>query len=122
MYKDGQPVYKTEPLTAKDTRFKEKGFMVQRDQAYQRVMAGHGYEFDINDSQSPYLAQKKLYKGASEDYLESAKAWNEQVKEYNENVREIIRQAPEKEKEYKAEKKDIKEKVKEANRKCSRAT
>lgn len=100
MFKNGQPVYKTEPLSAKDTRYKEKSFMIQRDLAYQKIMSDHGYEFDINDNQSPYLSQKKLYKGASADYIAMAKDWNAEVKRYNENVKEHIQEEPQMEMEY----------------------
>lgn len=116
MIKNGQPVYKTEPLSAKDTRFKEKSFMVQRDLIYQEIMAEHGYNFDINDAQSPYLSQKKLYKGASPDYIDMAKDWNKEVKRYNENVREHIEIEPQMEIEYIAIKRDVLDNVREANR------
>lgn len=122
MFKNGQPVYKTEPLSAKDTRFKEKSFMVQRDLIYQEIMAEHGYDFDINDAQSPYLSQKKLYKGASPDYIDMAKDWNKEVKRYNENVREHIEIEPQMEIEYIAVKRDVLENVKEANREEKKIT
>ena len=116
MFKDGQPVYKTDPLTAKDTRFKAKGFMVERDLAYQKVMDRHGYEFDINDSKSPYLAQKKLFQGASQDYIEMAKDWNREVKRYNDGVKQHIKVEPQMEMEYISIKRDILDNVREANR------
>lgn len=43
---------------------------------------------------NPYLSQKKLYKGASKDYLDNAKAWNAEVKRYNENVKQHIELEP----------------------------
>lgn len=116
MFKNGQPVYKTEPLSAKDTRYKEKSFMVQRDLAYQKIMSDHGYEFDINDNRSPYLSQKKLYKGASADYIAMAKDWNAEVKRYNENVKEHIQEEPQMEMEYISIKRDVLDNVREANR------
>lgn len=63
-------------------------------------MSDHGYEFDINDNRSPYLSQKKLYKGASADYIAMAKDWNAEVKRYNENVKEHIQEEPQMEMEY----------------------
>lgn len=116
MYKDGQPVYKTEPLSAKDTRYKEKSFMVQRDLAYQKIMSDYGYDFDVNDNQTPYLSQKKLYKGASANYITAAKEWNAEVKRYNEIVKEYIRALPESEEEYMSIKRDVLDNVREANR------
>lgn len=122
MYKDGQPVYKTEPLSAKDTRYKEKSFMVQRDLAYQKIMSDYGYDFDVNDNQTPYLAQKKLYKGASDDYITAAKEWNAEVKRYNEIVKEYIRESPEAEEEYISIKRDVLDNVREANQSEKRIT
>lgn len=122
MYRDGQPIYKTEPLSAKDTRFKEKSFMVQRDLAYQKVMSDYGYDFDVNDSQTPYLAQKKLHKGASADYITAAKEWNAEVKRYNEIVKEYIRESPEAEEEYISIKRDVLDNVREANQSEKRIT
>ena len=116
MYKDGQPVYKTEPLSAKDTRYKEKSFMVQRDLAYQKIMSDYGYDFDVNDNQTPYLSQKQLYKGASANYITAAKEWNAEVKRYNEIVKEYIRALPESEEEYMSIKRDVLDNVREANR------
>ena len=122
MYRDGQPVYKTEPLSAKDTRYKEKSFMVQRDLAYQKIMSDHGYDFDINDNRSPYLSQKKLYKGASADYITAAKEWNAEVRRYNEIVKEYIRESPEAEEEYISIKRDVLDNVREANQSEKRIT
>lgn len=122
MYRDGQPVYKTEPLSAKDTRYKEKSFMVQRDLAYQKIMSDHGYDFDINDNRSPYLSQKKLYKGASADYIAMAKDWNAEVKRYNENVKEHIQAEPQMEMEYISIKRDVLDNVREANQSEKRIT
>lgn len=122
MYKDGQPVYKTEPLSAKDTRYKEKSFMVQRDLAYQKIMSDYGYDFDVNDNQTPYLAQKKLYKGASDGYITAAKEWNAEVKRYNEIVKEYIRESPEAEEEYISIKRDVLDNVREANQSEKRIT
>lgn len=122
MYRDGQPVYKTEPLSAKDTRFKEKSFMMQQKLAYQKVMSDYGFDFDVNDNQTPYLAQKKLYKGASADYITAAKEWNAEVKRYNEIVKEYIRESPEAEEEYISIKRDVLDNVREANQSEKRIT
>lgn len=116
MFKNGQPVYMTEPLSAKDIRFKNKSFMVERDIAYKKVMAKYGYMFDINDRKSPYLSQKKLYQGTNKSYIEKAKAWNKEVKRYNLNVKNHIRISPSVEEDYISIKKDILDNVKEANR------
>ena len=89
---------------------------MQRDLAYQKIMSDHGHEFDINDNRSPYLSQKKLYKGASADYIAMAKDWNTEVKRYNENVKEHIQAEPQMEMEYISIKRDVLDNVREANR------
>lgn len=122
MYREGQPVYKTELLSAKDTRYKEKSFMMQQKLAYQKVMSDYGYVFDVNDNQTPYLAQKKLYKGASADYITAAKEWNAEVRRYNEIVKEYIRESPEAEEEYISIKRDVLDNVREANQSEKRIT
>lgn len=122
MFKDGVPVYSNEPLSPKDTRFKSKSFMVQRDLAYQKVMGKWGYDFEINNNESPYLSQKKLYKGASQDYIKKAEKWNQEVKRYNEAVKEHIRLEPQIEPKYKEIKKDIQANVKEVNTSAKRIT
>lgn len=122
VFKNGQPIYKTDPLSAKDTRFKEKEFMMQRDMIYQEIMSAHGYEFDFTDPLSPYLAQKKLYKGASPDYIDMAKSWNKEVKRYNENVREHIEIEPQMEVTYVLAKRDVLANVREANREEKKIT
>ena len=77
----------------------------------------YGYKLDLHDGikNNPYLSQKKLYKGASKDYLDNAKAWNTEVKRYNENVKQHIELEPIQLKNYISIKQEVLENVKEAN-------
>lgn len=56
-----------------------------------------------------------MYKGASKDYLDNAKAWNTEVKRYNENVKQHIELEPIQLKNYISIKQEVLENVKEAN-------
>lgn len=70
---------------------------------------------DLTTKDSPYLPQKKLYKGAREDYLEKAREWNKEVKRYNEGVKQHIELEPAQLENYRIVKKELLENVKEAN-------
>lgn len=86
---DGNIKYDGDLFTAKDTRFKSRAFSYEKLSIIQNVMNEHGFEYDnTTDKDSPYLPQRKLYKGASEDYLNAARAYNEAVNQYNELIRE----------------------------------
>lgn len=85
---DGNIKYESDIFTPKDTRYVSRGFVHEIRQICQEVMNEHGFEYDNTTKDSPYLPQRKLYKGASEDYLAAARSYNEAVKEYNELIRE----------------------------------
>ena len=114
---DGTFKYSTDPLTAKDARFKMHSFMQVRNKAIQRVLDSYGYHLDIQDKSTPYLSQRKYFKGASEDYLQKAHEYNAEVRQYNAKVREHLQIQPEREPEYKDIRRDIEETVREENRK-----
>ena len=114
---DGTVKYVSEPLTAKDVRFKRHSFFWERDRAIQKVLDSYGYHLDIQDKSTPFLSQRKYYKGASADYLEKAHAYNAEVKEYNARVREHLEIEPERKQEYIDIRKEIETVVKSENRK-----
>ena len=114
---DGTVKYVSEPLTAKDPRFKKRSFIHERNLAIQRVLDSYGYHLDIQDKTTPYLSQRKYYKGASEDYLEKAHEYNAEVREYNSHVREHLGIEPEKKPDYIEIRKEIEETVRKENRK-----
>ena len=85
---DGNIKYESDLFTPKDTRYVSRGFVHEIRQICQNVMNEYGFEYENTTADSPYLPQRKLYKGASEDYLNAARAYNEAVKQYNETIRE----------------------------------
>lgn len=113
--KEGNIKYKTDIFKPKDTQYIKRNWVHDVREITQKILKSHGYELDITTKESPYLAQKKLYKGASANYIEKAKEWNEEVKRYNKGVKQHIELEPVQLDNYKAIKKDILENVKEAN-------
>lgn len=114
--KEGNIKYKDDPLSPKDIRFKNKNFVQQKNEAIGRVFEEYGYSIRVQSKESPYLSQKKLYKGASEDYIEKAKEYNEAVKDYNSSVEQHIKLEPEIRPTYCQIRHDIEDEVKQSNR------
>lgn len=114
--KDGNIKYKDEPLSPKNIRFKNKKFVQEKNEAIGRVYEKHGFTLRVQTKDSPYLSQKKLYKGASEDYLQSAKAYNDAVKDYNNSVEQHIQLEPDIRPTYCQIRHDIEDEVRQANR------
>lgn len=113
--KEGNIKYQMDIFKPKDKKFIAKQWVQEVRELTQQVLKTHGYELDITTKDSPFLAQKKLYKGASEDYLEKAKAWNAEVQRYNEGVKQHIEIEPIQLENYRSIKKEVLENVKEAN-------
>ena len=113
--KEGNIKYQTDVFKPKDKQYISRNWVQSVRDITQKVLNSHGYELDITTKDSPYLAQKKLYKNARKDYLEKAKEWNAEVKKYNEGVRRHIEIEPDQEENYIAIKKEVLSNVKEAN-------
>lgn len=113
--KEGNIKYQTDVFKPKDTRFIQSSFVHDKNRIVEKVMKSYGYNLEYQSKDSPYLAQKKLYKNARKDYLEKAKEWNAEVKKYNEGVRRHIEIEPDQEENYIAIKKEVLSNVKEAN-------
>ena len=113
--KEGNIKYQTEIFKPKDKKFVERGWVHNKNRIVEMVMKSYGYNLEYQDKDSPYLAQKKLYKGASQDYLEKTKEWNAEVKRYNESVKKHIEIEPIQIENYREIKKEVLENVKEAN-------
>ena len=73
--KQGNVRYDDEPFTKKDKKFTERSWLKSHQETIQKVLAEYNYVLNIFDDKHE-IAQKKLYKGASADYLEYAKHWN----------------------------------------------
>ena len=119
---DGNIKYQTDIFKAKDTKFIQSSFVHEKNRIVEKVMKAYGYDLEYQDKDSPYLAQKKLYKGASQDYLEKAKEWNAEVKKYNEGVKQHIEIEPIQLENYRAIKKEVLDNVKDANAKEKKIT
>jgi hypothetical protein len=113
--KEGNIKYQTDIFKAKDTKFIQSSFVHEKNRIVEKVMKSYGYNLEYQDKNSPYLAQKKLYKGASQDYLEKAKEWNAEVQRYNKGVKQHIELEPIQLENYRTIKKEVLENVKEAN-------
>lgn len=113
--KEGNIKYQTDIFKAKDKKFIESSWVHEKNRIVESVMKSYGYNLEYQDKDSPYLAHKKLYKGASTDYIEKAKEWNKEVKRYNENVKQHIEIEPIQFENYRTIKKEVLENVKEAN-------
>ena len=120
--KDGNVKYKDDPLSPKNTRFKNKNFVQEKNFAIARVYEKHGFNLRVQTKESPYLSQKKLFKGASADYIENAKFYNAAVKEYNSAVEQHIQLEPEIRPTYCQIRHDVEGEVREANRETKKIT
>ena len=72
--KDGNIKYKDEPFKAKDVRFKNRSFVQEKNKIISQTLAKYGFNLRVQTKDSPYLSQKKEYKGASQDYIENCRA------------------------------------------------
>ena len=115
--KAGNIKYQTDIFKVKDKKFTERWWLHHKNKIVKDTLNKYGYKLDLHDGikNNPYLSQKKLYKGASKDYLDNAKAWNTEVKRYNENVKQHIELEPVQLKNYISIKQEVLENVKEAN-------
>lgn len=90
--KDGNIKYQSDIFKAKDTQYKERRWIHDKNKQIQEVFKKYGFDFERHDGieKNPYLSQKKLYKGASSDYIERAKEWNKEIKEYNKTIKDNL--------------------------------
>lgn len=83
--KEGNVRYDDTPFTKKDKKFTERSWLKSHQKSIQKVLSEYHYVLDIFDSKHE-IAQKKLYKGASADYLEYAEHWNEGAYQVNKQL------------------------------------
>lgn len=115
--KDGNIKYKDEPFKAKDVRFKNHSFIQEKNEIIARTLAEYGYQLRVQTKDSPYLSQRKEYKGASKDYIENCRAYNSAVRKYNEAVENHIQLEPQREPIYIEQRAKIESAVKSENSK-----
>lgn len=113
--KEGNIKYETHIFTIKDKRYIEKNYPNTLRNNVKEVLNSHGYDLDITDKYRPYIAQKKLYKGANKDYIEKASKWNKEAKAYNKSIKEHIEIEPEQFENYMKIKKEVISNVREFN-------
>lgn len=92
--KEGNIKYNTDPFTTKDRKFIGKKWLIDSKKQIQEVFKKYNFEIGIFDKSKGFIPQKKLYKGAREDYKEWANLWNEKAKNHN----KVLAQLKEKEK------------------------
>lgn len=115
--KVGNIRYDSEPFTIKDIKFKSRAFLLEKQYSIQEVLKQNGYEFDVQNNSTPYLSQKKLFKGSSPEYLDIAKQYNDEVKQYNQAVKEHLVIEPEQKEIYQEMRSVLEEDIKKENRK-----
>mgnify|MGYP003294326411 FL=1 len=118
--KDGNIKYNSDIFGAKDIRFKNKNFVTEKNHAIGRVFQEYGFDFRVQTKDSPYLSQKKLYKGDSDsikEYRAAAEKYNAAVRSYNQAVKEHIELRPETEPTYQDIKKSVETDIRAENSK-----
>lgn len=87
--KEGNIKYDTDPFTTKDRKFIGKKWLIDSKKQIQEVFKKHNFEIGIFDKSKGFIPQKKLYKGARENYKEWANLWNENAKNYNKELTQL---------------------------------
>lgn len=87
--------YDWHTFTSKDPKFTEQSFIYTQRIVIQEVLKKYGYDLDIQDNSTPFLSQRKLFKGASSEYLDIAKQYNKEVQQYNKAIKEHLAIEPE---------------------------
>lgn len=103
-------------FTSKDPKFTEQSFIYTQRVVIQEVLKKYGYDLDVQDNSTPFLSQKKLFKGASPAYLDIAKQYNEEVKNYNLAVKEHLEIEPEQKEIYQEMRSVLEKDIKKENR------
>lgn len=85
--KQGNIRYDEAPFTKKDSKFTERSWLKSHQETIQNVLAEYHYVLNIFDDKHE-IAQKKLYKGASVDYLEYANHWNQTANRANKALKQ----------------------------------
>jgi len=84
--KEGQIKYETEVFSTKRSYFTSKDWLVTHKKQIQEVYSQFGYEVGVY-APGKEIAQKKLFKGASEDYLSYVRDFNVKANRLNREQR-----------------------------------
>lgn len=94
--KVGKPRYEDiPPYTVKDKKFKTKKYLYDANRFVQILLESYGFQLRMQDEQSPFLTQKKIYPNAREDYKIAAQAYNYAARLYNESIERLEQVHPE---------------------------
>lgn len=115
--KNGNIKYNIEPFTAKDPKYKNKNWLKERNKIIQKTLSDFGYNLDIQDEETPFLSQRKIYKGASDEYTKAVREYNIQTRQYNENVKAHLEIDPSQKSIYQEIRKTLEKDVLEESRK-----
>lgn len=113
---EGNLRYDWNMFSSKDSKFTEQSFIYTQRVVIQEVLKGHGYDLDVQDNSTPFLSQRKLFKGASPEYLDIAKQYNEEVQQYNQAVKEHLAIEPEQREVYQEMRSVLEKDIKNENR------
>lgn len=113
---EGNLRYDWNMFSSKDSKFTEQSFIYTQRVVIQEVLKGHGYDLDVQDNSTPFLSQRKLFKGASPEYLDIAKQYNEEVQQYNQAVKEHLVIEPEQKEVYQEMRSVLEKDIKNENR------
>ena len=91
--KDGNIKYEDSPFTPKDTKYKNKNWLTERNKLIQGVFKEFKHDINIFD-RTNQIAQKKLTKGASDEFKEYATKYNQKAREANRLFEKITKADP----------------------------
>lgn len=103
-------------FSSKDSKFTEQSFIYTQKVVIQEVLKAYGYDLEVQDNSTPFLSQKKLFKGVSPEYLDIAKQYNKEVKKYNQAVKEHLLIEPEQKEVYQEMRTVLEKDIKQENR------
>lgn len=89
--KEGNIKYDDNPFTAKDKKFNNKNWLSERNKLIQAVFSSFKHDIDIFD-RSTQIAQKKLSKGASDEFKGYVEEYNQKARMIN-SERKVLEKA-----------------------------
>ena len=92
---EGNTLYDSDPFTIKNDYYATKQCTYNFKQKTTNILNSYGYDFKIYSKDSPYLKQKKLYKGYSEEKRNEIIDFNNNVKECNKTIDKLLEIKPE---------------------------
>ena len=91
--KDGNIKYEDSLFTPKDTKYKNKNWLQERNKLIQGVFREFKHDINIFD-RNTQIAQKKLTKGSSREFKDYASEYNRKAREANQLLEKISQAEP----------------------------